>query len=1216
MSSNEKQQSPPSSTLYSKKRGLNTEKKRSKKTSERKKAKKQKLESPQSIVIGVSSEEASEEIKSKRTNKAQRASSSDAIEEKKMNKKSKDSNTEVVVPENIGKPAREEEMEEIVGDVLLQQDLVADSQYDEIIQPSLTPDIKQIHIPKVIPHDSIHPVVADTFEQRAISEPPVGYLSNNHTTGENVILSHQVRHQVALPPNYPYIPISQHVSPAEPARKYLFELDPFQKVAISCIERNESILVSAHTSAGKTVVAEYAIAQALRDKQRVIYTSPIKALSNQKFRELETKFHDVGLMTGDVTIRPEASCLVMTTEILLLMLYRGNDLIMREVSWVVFDEIHYMRDKVRGVVWEETIILLPHQVRFVFLSATIPNAMEFAEWICKTHAQPCHVVYTDFRPTPLQHYIHPSGSNGIFVILDEKGNFNEDSFRKATGLLQQRNSDIEYINTKKKSKRKKNIGGPASSKKSKKSRKSKKSKESTESEQLDSDEQAEMNESKDTKEVNESKEEKSGKETSDIRKIVRMIMQNDFYPAIIFSFGKRECENNALQMGKVTLNNEDEQGLVQQVFNNAIETLSEEDRNLPQIEHLIPFLKRGIAFHHSGLLPVLKEIVELLFQEGLIKILFATETFAMGLNMPAKTVVFTDLKKFDGLVNRYITSGEYIQMSGRAGRRGIDVRGIVIIMAREKMDPTIVKGIITGESDNLYSSFHLKYNMILNMTRVEGISPEYILQRSFYQFQNTACLPVLEEESLRLEEAYASFEIPNEDVIEEYYNIRKLLDTYAHDMRRVISHPIHSLQWLKPGRLVSIKHADMDFGWGMVVAYGKRKDPRNLNVLNKVTSEPSTSEIKDDTNKEIQEPQILSPEQYFVDVLLNCEPNSIVAKSAEGKTIGVRPCKENIMGEVLVVPVELSTIHCISSIRIFPPKILTHKKIRNNLYEQIQKVKNHFPEGIPILDPIEDMHIRDEDFGKLIRKIEILEAKLFANKLHKTQELPSLYDQYAQKVALSNKIKSLRKRINISNSILHLDDLKYRKRLLRRLNYLTDDDVVSLKGRVACHINAGDELVITEMIMNSVFNDMTAEHIVALLSCFVYENGDKKQHTLKGDLYVHYRRLQEVARNIVAVSSECKIDMIEEEYLATFCADMMEPVYEWCQGKSFAEVMKVSDSMFEGHVIRTFRMLDELLRGMVNAAKEIGDLELEEKFKLAIEKTRRGIVFAASLYTS
>jgi len=163
----------------------------------------------------------------------------------------------------------------------------------------------------------------------------------------------------------------------KPAKEYKFILDTFQKQAIACLEANQSVLVSAHTSAGKTVVAEYAIAMSLRDGQRVIYTSPIKALSNQKYRELHEEFQDVGLMTGDITINPSASCLVMTTEILRNMLYRGSEL-MREVAWVVFDEIHYMRDKHRGVVWEETIIMLPDKVRYVFLSATIPNASEFA----------------------------------------------------------------------------------------------------------------------------------------------------------------------------------------------------------------------------------------------------------------------------------------------------------------------------------------------------------------------------------------------------------------------------------------------------------------------------------------------------------------------------------------------------------------------------------------------------------------------------------------------------------------------------------------------------------------------------------------------------------------------------------------------------------------------------------------------------------------------
>lgn len=253
------------------------------------------------------------------------------------------------------------------------------------------------------------PVVVDEFETEAKREMAAsGGLTGSVEAGSRLELRHQVRHQVAIPPGYHYMPIAQHVPPQKPAREYKFTLDPFQQVSVFAIQRNESVLVSAHTSAGKTVVAEYAIAQCLQNKQRVIYTSPIKALSNQKYREMLAEFGDVGLMTGDVTINPSATCLVMTTEILRSMLYRGSE-IMREVAWVIFDEIHYMRDKERGVVWEETIILLPHTVRYVFLSATIPNAMQFAEWICKSHDQPCHVVYTDFRPTPLQHYLFPAG---------------------------------------------------------------------------------------------------------------------------------------------------------------------------------------------------------------------------------------------------------------------------------------------------------------------------------------------------------------------------------------------------------------------------------------------------------------------------------------------------------------------------------------------------------------------------------------------------------------------------------------------------------------------------------------------------------------------------------------------------------------------------------------------------------------------------------------
>jgi ATP-dependent RNA helicase DOB1 len=377
------------------------------------------------------------------------------------------------------------------------------------------------------------------------------------------------------------------------------------------------------------------------------------------------------------------------------MLYRGSE-IMREVAWVVFDEVHYLRDKARGVVWEETIILLPDKVRYVFLSATIPNAMQFAEWITKTHGQPCHVVYTDFRPTPLQHYFFPAGADGIHLVVDEKGVFREENFQKAMSTIDDKPADSHSAKGKGKGKSKKPTKG-------------------------------------------------GNKEQADIYKIVKMIMLKNYNPVIVFSFSKRECENYALSMSQLSFNDESEKAMVSKVFSSAIEMLSEEDRSLPQIQHILPLLRRGIGVHHSGLLPILKETIEILFQEGLIKVLFATETFSIGLNMPAKTVVFTSVRKFDGIAQRWVTPSEFIQMSGRAGRRGLDDRGIVIMMIDTSMEPAVAKEIVRGQQDNLNSAFHLGYNMVLNLMRVEAISPEFMLERCFLQFQNTAGVSKMEK---------------------------------------------------------------------------------------------------------------------------------------------------------------------------------------------------------------------------------------------------------------------------------------------------------------------------------------------------------------------------------------------------------------------------------------------------------------------------------------
>ncbi|KAL7776945.1 hypothetical protein CFE70_007365 [Pyrenophora teres f. teres 0-1] len=917
------------------------------------------------------------------------------------------------------------------------------------------------------------PIVTDAFETEQSREVAAAAgLQAQSQEGQAVVLSHQVRHQVALPPDYDYVPINEHKPPQEPARTWPFTLDPFQQVSIASIQRNESVLVSAHTSAGKTVVAEYAIAQCLKNNQRVIYTSPIKALSNQKYREFMAEFGDVGLMTGDVTINPTATCLVMTTEILRSMLYRGSE-IMREVAWVVFDEVHYLRDKARGVVWEETIILLPDKVRYVFLSATIPNAMQFAEWITKTHSQPCHVVYTDFRPTPLQHYFFPAGAEGIHLVVDEKGVFREENFQKAmSSIADKAGTDSKDFLAKRKGKgkdKKTNTGG--------------------------------------------------NKDQTDIYKIVKMIMVKSYNPVIVFSFSKRECENYALAMSSLAFNDDSEKAMVTKVFNSAIEMLSEEDRQLPQIQHILPLLRRGIGVHHSGLLPILKETIEILFQEGLIKVLFATETFSIGLNMPAKTVVFTSVRKFDGVAQRWVTPSEFIQMSGRAGRRGLDDRGIVIMMINEQMEPAVAK------------------------------------------------------------------EIPP---IKEYYNLRQQLDTHTKDMRDVIMQPTYCLQFLQGGRLVKIKYKDFDFGWGAVVAFTPRKGNKG---------------------------EIFPPhESYIVDVLLPVASDTKFAPAVnDGLPPGVRPPTAGDKGKMEVVPVVLNCIESIGHLRVFLPNELKSAEQRNNVRKALAEVKKRFPDGIAILDPIENMNIKDDSFKKLLRRIEVLESRLLTNPLHNSPRLPELYSQYAQKIAISEKIKNVRKEIANALSVIQLDELKSRKRVLRRLGFIDEADVVQLKARVACEISTGDELVLSELLFNRFFNELTPEQCAACLSCFIFEEKTQEVPALKEELAKPYREIQQQARVIAKMSQESKLTVNEEEYLKTFKYELMEVVYAWSKGATFAQICKMTD-VYEGSLIRLFRRLEELLRQIAQAAKVMGSEELEQKFTASLELVRRDLVAAQSLY--
>lgn len=329
-------------------------------------------------------------------------------------------------------------------------------------------------------------------------------------------------------------------------------------------------------------MAEYAIALSKKHMTKTIYTSPIKALSNQKYRDFKQLFGDVGLITGDIQIDSTANCLIMTTEILRSMLYCGSD-VTRDLEYVIFDEVHYITDADRGHVWEEVLILLPSHVCIVMLSATVPNTLEFANWVGKTKRKKVYVISTAKRPVPLQHYLY-TGNGGkskddIFLVVDENGKFLAENYEKAKSTKTARQKDFQ-----------KNFGSRTSN---------------------------HMN---------------PKQEQTMWVGLIDHLKRNNRLPVVAFTLSRNRCDSNAEALKSCDLTNAREKFKIHSFFQLCLQKLKSEDRELPQVKTIQDCLERGIGIHHSGILPILKEIVEMCFQCGLVKLLFATETFAMGVS--------------------------------------------------------------------------------------------------------------------------------------------------------------------------------------------------------------------------------------------------------------------------------------------------------------------------------------------------------------------------------------------------------------------------------------------------------------------------------------------------------------------------------------------------------------------------------------------------------
>ncbi|EGE78656.1 hypothetical protein RJZ56_000746 [Blastomyces dermatitidis] len=982
------------------------------------------------------------------------------------------------------------------------------------------------------------------------------------------------------------------------AREWPFELDTFQKEAVYHLENGDSVFVAAHTSAGKTVVAEYAIALAAKHMTKAIYTSPIKALSNQKFRDFRTTFEDVGILTGDVQINPEASCLIMTTEILRSMLYRGADLI-RDVEFVIFDEVHYVNDLERGVVWEEVIIMLPEHVTLILLSATVPNTYEFASWVGRTKKKDIYVISTPKRPVPLEHYLWADKS--MHKIVDSNKNFIEKGWKKADDILSGRDK-LRAQKAAEAQSNTNNRGGHGDRGRGGQPQRGNQrgGAQRGGTQQRGSAQQRGRGQPVSRGTGNIARTGRGGGRTTVAQDrniwvhLVQHLRKENLLPACIFVFSKRRCEENADSLSNQDFCTASEKSTIHMIIEKSLARLKTEDRGLPQIRRVRELLSRGIGVHHGGLLPIIKEIVEILFAKTLVKVLFATETFAMGLNLPTRTVVFSGFRKHDGRSFRDLLPGEYTQMAGRAGRRGLDTVGSVIIVAsgKDEAPPAgTLRRMILGDPTKLRSQFRLTYNMILNLLRVEALKIEEMIKRSFSENATQALLPEhqkqvqLSEASLEKikREPCAICDIDMETCHEaavEYSRLTTKLHINLH------ASPVGR-------RLFSAK----------TVVVFKKNGIRTVGMLARDGMAPGPN-----LGLQVFEFGPISASRHPSDILpylpafrhlfspLSTNPNEMVLKTYK---------------------IPLEDLECVTTtvVKIGGPTWYLNIKKESLKVAQKDLVPLCTSWEASAWDELAWDRVKELQIVEILNQRQAQVAIVESSECLQCPEFLKHFEMQHDEWQVKENISQLKQLMSDQNLQL-LPDYEQRILVLKDLGFVDEASRVQLKGKVACEIHSADELVLTELILENVFAEYEPEEIVALLSAFVFQEKTESVPTLTPRLEKGKEAIIKISEKVndfqiqhqVILSSEDSNDFASKPRFS-----LVEVVYEWARGMSFNRITDLTDVM-EGTIVRVITRLDETCREVKSAAKLVGDPTLYSKMQQAQELIKRDVIFAASLY--
>lgn len=860
--------------------------------------------------------------------------------------------------------------------------------------------------------------------------------------------------------------------------------------------------------------------------------------------------------------------------------------------------------------------MLPSYVNLIFLSATTPNTLEFSDWIGRTKRKQVHVIKTNYRPVPLSHFLW--AGTKLHKILEGKGTFQDIGYALAVDSLL-----------------------PSSAKDPLKKKNEQKGRPPTGSAQLAWQAQG-------TKQ--------------NWMSLVRYLDKELLTPTVVFSFSKKRCEEIANMLSSLDLNTAKERSAVIGFTLQAISRLSPDDSKLYQVINICEMVQRGIGIHHGGLLPILKEMVEILFSRNLIKVLLATETFAMGVNMPAKAVVFNSIRKHDGIQFRVLEPGEYTQMAGRAGRRGLDTVGTVIICCFGESPPPqpLLRQMLTGLSTKLNSQFRLTYNMILNLLKVEEMSVEAMIKRSFSEFATQRALTANEYPQLlakgtrtleKLEQQFINDDesrIGAEDLKEYYTTCCQLLQanykvfSYIRESDSVVFEDL-----FQTGRIIYV-NAARKFGIVCSPAIILRSFAQ-LNILQNETSSPKmvclilmpssyvteSNPMESKTSGTIGYRGTSQQRQYLIEEI-NLE-QIIMKPNVKRKTIDTHLLlKTEEKGKVAdslwagFTPLGSKKADPFAGMKAFG------KKGGDVAMNPIAKEGKQLDQVIEYLIESEKVEIQNCDFDNLDlvnlvkRGNDVVHMRQVCDEIntliqimrsfnsHRHPNIAKYYAAVERKETLRAKVETLHHLL--SNESLQLfPDFLQRKAVLRRLGYVSGNETVCIKGRVACEINTCEELIATEMVFEGLLNDLEPEEIAAVLSALVYQD-KKKDEELDSELPERLvecsEKMKMIAVNLGRLQKELGLEVDPGEYCDnSLNFGLVHVVYEWALGVPFKNICDLTDAQ-EGSIVRCITRLDELCREIRNCAKVVGNPTLYRKLEAASTAIKRDIVFASSLYVS